>query len=440
MRTLIKNVHILTMDAYFSEYETGYLLIEDASIVAVGSIEELPQELSWDQVVDGNGGILLPGMVNCHTHVGMIPFRSLGDDTPDRLRRFLFPLENACMTKDLVYHSAKYALAEMQLAGITTVVDMYYFEDVVLEAADEMEMRGIFGETIIDFPTCDSMKPHGGLSYAKDLIPRWINHKKVTPAIAPHATNTNHPNVLIEANQLALKKQVPFTLHVAEMDYEVDFFKKEYELTPVGFLNKLECLGPHVIAAHCIHVNEDDIQLLKETGTKVAHCIGANTKSAKGVAPIKGMLDAGISVGLGTDGPSSGNTLDLFTQMKLVANFHKTELQDRSAFPAKEIVRLATMGGAEVVGMANEIGSLEVGKKADFIIVETDSVNMFPIFDPYAVLVYSANASNVASVYSDGKLLVKDKQLVHQSLPILKANLHQEMTEFYQKAVELNNQ
>ncbi|MGX7420366.1 amidohydrolase [Carnobacterium gallinarum] len=437
MITLIKNVYILTMNANFSEYPEGYLLIEDELIVAVGELAELTAEIKWDQVVDGKGGILLPGMVNTHTHVGMIPFRSLGDDTPDRLRQLLFPLENSCMTKELAYHSAKYALAEMQLAGITTVVDMYYFEDAILEAADEMDIRGIFGETIIDFPTCDSVKPHGGLSYAKDLIPRWINHKKLTPAIAPHATNTNHPNILIEANQLALKKQVPFTIHVAEMDYEVAFFEKEYDLTPVGFLNKLDCLGEHVIAAHCIHVTEADIQLLKQTGTKVAHCIGANTKSAKGVAPIKAMLDAGISVGLGTDGPSSGNTLDLFTQMKLVANFHKTDLQDRSAFPAKEIVRLATMGGAEVVGLEKEIGSLEVGKKADFMIIETESVNMFPIFDPYAVLVYSANASNVQSVYSDGCLLVDNKQLVNHSLRGLKINLQQEMTAFYQRVAEL---
>ncbi|MFZ1393828.1 MAG: amidohydrolase family protein, partial [Trichococcus flocculiformis] len=185
---------------------------------------------------------------------------------------------------------------------------------------------------------------------------------------------------------------------------------------------------------HCIHVTPDDIALLQQNDVAVAHCIGANTKSAKGVAPVKAMLEAGIRVGLGTDGPSSGNTLDLFVQMRMFANFHKTHLQDRAAFPAREIVRLATLGGAEVLGLADKIGSLETGKKADIVLVETDSANMFPIFDPYAVLVYSAHAGNVSDVFINGVPIVSGKQLLTQDLAALKTTLASEMKDFIKQA------
>ncbi|MFL2105441.1 amidohydrolase [Desemzia sp. FAM 23991] len=438
MKTLIKNSHILTMDAKFTEYSDGYLIIKDTKIIEIGPYNQfLQSESNFDEVIDARQAIMIPGMVNTHTHIGMIPFRSLGDDYPDRLRRFLFPLEIACMTEQLAYHSGKYAIAEMQMAGITTFTDMYYFEDTLAQATDEMKSRAILGETVVDFPTCDAPTAHGGIEYAKKFIPKWLDHELITPAIAPHAPNTNDPKALKAAAELAEEYGVPMTMHVAEMNYEMDHFREKYNATPVEFLQSLGVLSPRFIAAHCIHLSDQDLQILKQEGVSVAHCIGANTKSAKGVARVKDMLELGIPVGLGTDGPSSGNTLDLFTQMKLVANFHKTTLQDRTAYPAKDIVAMATIEGAKVLNMSNEIGSLEVGKRADVVLVETTSVNMFPIFDPYAALVYSANASNVQDVFINGTALVRNKQLVYHELTVLRSNLASEMIGFSKKAKEL---
>lgn len=215
-------------------------------------------------------------------------------------------------------------------------------------------------------------------------------------------------------------------------------YADEYDKTPVAYLADLGILDEKVIAAHGIFFTDEDIEILKKNKVAVAHCIGANTKSAKGVAPVQKMVEAGLRVGLGTDGPSSGNTLDLFTQMRMFANFQKTTLKDRSAFPARDIVRLATIGGAEVIGLDHQIGSLEKGKKADLVLVETDSVNMFPIFDAYSALVYSANASNVQMVFIDGKVVVQNKKLVHDEISELRQNLDTEMIHFRKMAIKMS--
>ena len=436
MKTLLVNVHVLTMDANFNEYSSGYILIENQLILEIGPMSEVPvmSELS---TIEGNGAIAMPGMINTHTHIGMVPFRSLGDDTPDRLTRFLFPLENACMTKELAYHSGKYAIAEMQLAGITTFLDMYYFEDELAKATDEMGSRAILGETILE-NACDVKEPFGGLDYSEPFITKWLGHERITPAIAPHAPYTNTDYSLKEASRIAHKYDIPFTIHLSEMDFEMRKYADEYGKTPVAYLADLGVLDEKVIAAHGIFFTDEDIKILKDNNVAVAHCIGANTKSAKGIAPVQKMLHAGLRVGLGTDGPSSGNTLDLFTQMRMFANFHKTTLKNRSAFSAREIVRIATIGGAEAIGMADEIGSLEKGKKADLILVETKSVNMFPIFDAYSALVYSAIASNVQMVFIDGKIVVQDKKLVHYEVPELRGNLETQMTNFRKLAIKMS--
>ncbi len=394
------------------QFPKGYMITDDEEILEVGAMDSLPNELTYDKCIDAKGAILLPGMVNTHTHIGMIPFRSLGDDYPDRLRRFLFPLENECMNEQLAYTSAKYAIAEMQLAGVTTFFDMYYFEQRLAEAAEEMHSRGILAETVIDSVTVDVSDPMGGLQYAQRFIPTWQGNRRIQASVAPHAPYSNTIEVLQQADALSQKYDVPWMMHVSEMDFEMDKFRNERNQSPIEFLEDIGVLSPRFVAAHCIHLSDNDIELLKKYDVKVAHCIGANTKSAKGVARVRDLLSAGITVGMGTDGPSSGNTLDLFSQMRLFANFHKTYLQDRSAFPAEEIVRLATIGGAAVLRMEKQIGSIEAGKQADFILVETDSVNMFPIFDPYSALVYSANGGNVRDVFIAGKQVVAGKKLV----------------------------
>jgi len=433
MKTLICNATILTMNKTMDVIEQGYMVIENDRIIALGT-GDYPE--TCEHILNANGKILMPGMINAHTHIGMIPFRSLGDDCKDRLRRYLFPLEIECMTEALTYTSSKYAIAELLLSGVTTFVDMYYFEDRVAQATDEMGARALLGETIIDFATCDADKPYGGLDYCEWFIPKWRDHPRITPFPAPHATNTNNEDALKRANALSEQYQVPLSLHVAEMDYEINYFKEKYNQTPVEFLDSLGLVNERLIAAHCIFMTDNDITLFAKNRATVAHCIGANTKSAKGVAPVKQMLEQGVVVGLGTDGPSSGNTLDIITQFKLFADFHKTANKDRSIFPAHEIVRLGTIEAAKAIKMEHSIGSLEIGKKADFVLIETDSANMFPIFDPYSALVYSANASNVDTVYVDGQCLVKNKTLQHASLSELRQQLDQQMTKFKAKAQE----
>ena len=437
MKIGYRNAWILTMDNRMTEYSNGYLIFDNDIIQEIGSMTNYIADKA-DKWIDAKGGILLPGFINAHTHCGMIPFRSLGDDCPDRLRRFLFPLEKEVVDETLIELSTAYAIAEMQLAGITTMCDMYYFENVVADVAKNMNMRAFVGETIINQQTPDSTDTKESMAYTVNLINQWQHDKLIHPIIAPHAPNTNTEQCLRDILDLSKLYQVPITLHVSEMSYEMEYFREKYNQTPIEFLESIGFFEVPVILAHGIMLTKNDIKILeKYPNVSVVHCIGANTKSGKGVAPIRSLLEHGVTVALGTDGPSSGNTLDLFTQMRMMANFQKTYLKDRAAFPAKEIVRLATVGGACALGLEHEVGSLTVGKKADLTLVETQSVNMFPIYDAYAALVYSANATNVRDVWVNGVPVVKDKKLTKFSVEELQSELKKHMRIFKLRATEL---
>ena len=409
---LIKNVTILTMNENRDIIENGVVVVEDDKILEIGTNEIKDKYKEVKTVIDGKEGILIPGMVNCHTHASMIPFRSLADDYKDRLKRYLFPLEQKLVDKELVYIGAKYAISEMLLGGVTTFCDMYYFEDEVAKAAKELNIRGVLCETVINFPAPDSKESFGGLEYSKEFIKKWINDPLITPGIAPHAPYTNSDESLKESYELSKKYNVPLTMHVAEMDYEYDKYINEYKLTPVQYLDKLGILDENFIAAHSVLVNDEDIEILKNKGVKVSHNVGANAKGAKGVAPILKMREEGIDVGLGSDGPMSGNTIDIITQISLVGKIHKLFSNDRSVLPSIELFEMATIGGAKVLGLDKKIGSIEKGKKADLVLIETTSVNMQPIYDYYATIVYSANSSNIDTVLVNGKIVVKNKKLV----------------------------
>ena len=436
MKTRIENVKILTMDGDNRVYEDGCVLVDGDRIEKVGDREEAA---GWSggaeaAVLDGRGGILIPGLINTHCHVSMMPFRTLGDDCADRLRRFLFPLENDAMTRRLVYRAARYGICEMLLAGVTTFLDMYYFEDEVAKACEELGMRGFLGETVIGQATCEGPEPYTGLAYGEEFIRQWQGSRLVKPLIAPHATYSVSPEMLKKSFELAEKYDTLYTIHVCEMEHELKKFREEYGQTPVEFLADLGVLGRRTVAAHCVYMTERDIDLFAEHQVGVAHCIGSNTKGGRGVAPVPAMEKRGVAVGFGTDGASSGNTLDLFTLFKLFANFQKTEYHDRTLFPAKDIVRTGTMGGARALGMERELGSIEEGKKADLVIVETDSVNMFPCYNPYSALVYSANASNVDTVMVDGEVLVRGKKFVRADFEAIRRELAEEMGPFMKAA------
>jgi 5-methylthioadenosine/S-adenosylhomocysteine deaminase len=403
-------------------FQNGYITFEDNKITELNKMEHYKQDYD-SNIIDGKGSIVMPGMINLHTHLGMIPFRGLQDDCKDRFRKYLLPMEKEAMSKELVYASSKYALSEMLLSGTTTITDMYYFEESAAKAADEMSIRAVLGETIIEEGACDFQTVDESLAYTKEFIQKYKNHPLITPCVAPHATYSCTKDTLRIAYDIAKQYDVPLTIHVAEMDYEMSYFEEQYHQTPIEFMESLGVMEKRLIAVHCIHLSENDIAILKKHNVGVAHCIGSNTKAAKGVAPVKQMLEAGIHVGLGTDGAASGNTLDLLTQFKLCANFHKNQNQDRSAFNAEDIISMGTLSAAKVLHMEDKIGSLEVGKQADIVMIETESVNMFPIYDVYSTIVYSANASNVSHVFVAGKCVVKDKELVSHNLNEIKEEL-----------------
>ncbi len=439
---LIYNVTILTMNSSFEVVENGSLLIKENIIEGIykekPTAENCPTlpTIGDLEEIDGQGGILIPGFVNCHCHGSMVFYRSLGDDVKDRLKKFIFPLEKKLTTPNLVYVGSKYAIAEMLLGGVTTFCDMYYFEEDVARACEEMGMRGVLGETVVDFPAPDCPEPYGGIDYAREFIKKWKGHKLITPAIAPHAPYTNDAEHLQLCHEVSVAFDVPLLIHLAEMDFEVEQLRAEHGLSPVAYLKSLGILDKNFIGAHCVLMNQEDIEILKECNASVAHCIGANSKGAKGVAPVLSLLEAGVKVGLGTDGAMSGNTLDILTQMPLVGKIHKLHAGDRTVLPAKDIVRLATIGGAEALGMDKCIGSIEVGKLADVVLVETKSVNMQPIFDYYSVLVYSANPSNVDTTIVNGQILVRNKQLQIESLSTLQGELQKQIDTFKSCLIE----
>lgn len=430
MKTLYEHGWVLTMDEQMRTMRDGWLLTDGDRIAALG---EGAYAGDCDARVDLHGGILFPGFVNTHCHASMVPFRSMGDDCPDRLRRFLFPLENEAMTRELVYAGALCGVAEMLLSGITTFVDMYYFEDEVARVCMETGMRGYLGETVIGQPTCDSPQPYGGFDLAERMLEAYRGADLVRPILAPHGTTTCNEASLRRAHELACRYDTLMTLHASEMDYEMRHFA-EMGTTPTGYLHGIGALDGHMLAAHCIHMTDEDIAMMRESGAGVAHCIGSNTKAAKGVAPIAAMARAGVPYGLGTDGPSSGNTLSMFDQMRLFAVCQKTANHDRGLFPAAQIVAAATRGGARALHAEGEFGMLAPGMRADFAVVRTDSAHMFPVYNPYSALVYSANASDVRLVVAGGTVRVRDGRLTQIDMEAARALLTRHMQPFLRAA------
>jgi len=430
MTTVFEHAWILTMDEKNTVYRDGCLAVKDGRIAYVGEGAYPGQA---EDRIDAKGGILLPGFVNTHCHASMVPFRSLGDDCVDRLRRFLFPLENEAMTRELTYLAARYAMAEMLLSGVTTFVDMYYFEDEVARACREMGIRGYVGESVIGQPTCDYPSPYGGFERCESMLRDCMGEDLVRPIVALHGTTTCNEQAIRRGHELAAHYDALMTLHVSEMDYEMKYFA-DMGTTPLQYMDRLGAVDEHLLAAHCIHLTDGDVALLRDRGASVAHCIGSNTKAGKGVMPAKALREAGVPFGLGTDGPSSGNTLSMFDQMRAFALFHKTYNHDRSLFPAWEIVSAATRGGARALHAEGEFGSLKAGLKADVVLVSLDAASMFPVYDPYSALVYSANASCVDTVMVSGRVRVRGGKFVDTTLDALRAAMAEPLRPFIQAA------
>jgi cytosine/adenosine deaminase-related metal-dependent hydrolase len=403
---------VLTMDANNQVIENGTVVIDKNKIIAVGG-PELATQYTAKKQLNVDGDIVMPGLINTHTHASMTVFRSLADDVPDRLHRYIFPLESKMVSREMVRVGANLANVEMVKGGVTTYVDMYYFEDEVAKTVDKIGMRAILGESVIKFPVADAKNADEGIAYAVNFINQYKDHPRITPAFAPHAPYTNTTEHLQKIAKLSQELNVPVMIHLAETDREQEeISKRTGGKSPVQYMADIGALNNNVIAAHAIMVDKTDIDLLKQYDVGVAHNVSANTKSAKGVAPVTAMLAKGVRVGLGTDGPMSSNTLTTMNELNLVGKIHKLENKDRAAMPPIIVVELATKGSAKAIHMEDKLGSLEAGKLADIIVVDTKSPNMVPMYSPYAALVYGANASNVRHTIVDGNLLMEDRKVL----------------------------
>ncbi|MFO8165401.1 MAG: amidohydrolase family protein [Thermodesulfobacteriota bacterium] len=408
---LIHSGIILTMDNQNTIIPNGMVAISRNTISYVGSNEK--GSIKAKKELDIQGGLILPGLINSHTHAPMTLFRGLADDLPlvDWLNNYIFPVERK-MDEDFVRVGSLLACAEMILSGTTTFCDMYLFEEEVARAAKEAGMRSMVGEVLYDFPSPNYGELENGFRYTNELIERWSGDPLVNIAIEPHSLFTCGEELLCKANDLALKKEVPLILHLAETKEEVTEVEKKFKTRPVQHLNDLGLLGPHLILDHCVYINKSEIELLAENNVCIVHNPESNMKLASGIAPVPDMIAKGIPVGLGTDGCASNNNLDLFGEMDMAAKLHKVNNLDPTVMNAQTLIKMATKDGAKVLGLEKITGSLEVGKRADLIVIDTNKPHLVPMYNAYSHLVYAASGHDVKHSIIDGKIVMEDRRLL----------------------------
>ena len=407
--------YVITEDAQRRVIENGAVAVVGDHIAAVGTRTEIDARFQAKQRLDRPDAILAPGLINTHTHAAMSLLRGIADDLrlQDWLQKFIFPAEAKNVSADFVRWGTRLGCLEMLLGGTTTFTDMYYFEDVVAEAAKEAGMRGVLGETIIGFPVADNKTPAEGLAFTEKYMQRFRNDPLVVAAVAPHALYTNSDETLIASRALANRYNAPLVIHVSETKKEDDDAKAQRHMSPVKVLESLGVFNGRTVAAHCVWVDEADMAILKSRGVGVAHCPSSNMKLASGIAPVTRMLELDLAVGLGPDGPAgSNNDFNLFEEMDLAAKLQKVATMDPRALPASAALEMATIRGARALGLDKLIGSLESGKRADMIVVRLDRPNAVPLYDPISQMVYALKADDVRDVMVNGKTVVRDAKIL----------------------------
>ncbi len=408
----IRGGAVLTMDARWRIFDPGYVAIQGGRIADAGPLGDAGRCGGWTAktTIDAGGTFIMPGYVNTHTHISMSPFRGAMEDSKDRLTRFIFPLEKEMVRPELVYDGALFTIAEMVRSGPTCFADMYYFEAEVARAADRAGMRAFVGETVVDFPAPDASAPYEGIEHTKKLVHDWKGHPRITPMIAPHAPYTVDAEHLSHIAAIADELDIPVMMHVAEMDFEHARFSRSHG-SVLKYLDTTGILSPRLIAVHMLYLDQDDVALAAERGITVAHCPVSNAKSGRPICPAWQLGRAGAAVGIGTDGPLSGNTMDMQTVTSIYPKMQKVREGRRDIVPAREALYTATMGGAGALGLADQIGSIEAGKWADLQIVETDDFNLLPVHDWYAPAVYAAQAHNVRDTMVAGSFVMRERKL-----------------------------
>ncbi|ABD56155.1 amidohydrolase family protein [Jannaschia sp. CCS1] len=410
MKTLLTNAWILAVDDAMSEYRDGWLLIENSKIAALG--DGPPPDTKGAEFCNMGGDIVMPGMVNTHCHMAMSLFRGLGEDVDDRLYRYMLPLERKFVSADMVRVGSTLSALEMIMGGVTCVADMYYHETQVADVIATSGMRGVVGQTLANFDPPDHTSFDEGFALCDALVEHCAGMPRVTASIAPHAPYSTGMDVMERvAGWHADHPETRIQIHLAETEAEVAWAHDTHGMTTTAVCDAAGLLKPGTIAAHCLLISDADIDILARTDTRVAHNARSNGKAGRGMARVEDMRRAGIPVGLATDGPMSGNTLDLFSQFGVASIFAKVLGGSRKPLPTRDVIRMATIEGARVLGLEAQTGSLEVGKAADLIRIDLSAPRMQPIYDPYSVLVFATMPTDVRDVMVDGIWLMRDRTI-----------------------------
>ncbi|KXJ98430.1 MAG: cytosine deaminase [Acidobacteria bacterium OLB17] len=411
---LIVGGTVVTMDGAKRVIENGAVAVRGDEIVAVGPTADLSKRYRARSVINAQGKAVIPGLINTHTHVPMTLFRGIADDLDlnEWLTKYIFPAEAKNVSEQFVRVGARLGLAEMIRGGTTTYCDMYYFEDAIAEETKKAGMRGVLGETIIDFPVSDNKTPAEALKYTDRYLAKWQHDPLIVAAAAPHAPYTVSTENLKLVRKLSDKWKAPVLIHVAETKKERDDILAKYGKTPVDYLASIGFLSDRTIIAHSIWVTDEEIGVLERENVGVGHCPQSNMKLASGVAPIPAMLKANVAVGLGTDGAASNNDLDMWEEIDTAAKLHKNHSGDPKAVSAEQAFEMATIRGARALHLEKLIGSIEAGKRADIAIVGLGSLHQTPFYNVYSALVYSTKASDVETVIINGRVVMKARRLL----------------------------
>jgi 5-methylthioadenosine/S-adenosylhomocysteine deaminase len=404
----------LLLDPENTCLDRASVVINAGDIVAVDHTEKIENQYRAKKTITAKDSLIMPGFVNCHTHAAMTCFRGIADDLElmDWLNNYIFPAEARNMNKELAYWGTLLAAAEMIKSGTTTFCDMYIFEDETACAAKTAGMRCLIGEVLFDFPSPNFKTPEEGLAYTRMLIEKWTDDSLINIIVEPHALYTCSPSLLSEAKKLADNYHVPLGFHLLENVAEKKQLEEKFGKSAVSFLKDIGYLNERLIAFHCVCLSEEDIKLFADNGCKAGHNPASNMKLASGVAPIPEMIEAGITVGLGTDGCASNNTLDMIKEMSTAAKLHKVARLDPTVMDAQTVVRMATIEGAKALGMGNTTGSLEAGKKADIIILGMNKPHLTPLYNEYSHLVYAMSGADVDTVLINGKIIMENRKLL----------------------------
>ncbi|MCI4625868.1 MAG: amidohydrolase [Candidatus Magnetoovum sp. WYHC-5] len=405
---IVEGKYVLTMVEGAKPIEDGAVAITAGKIVDVDSASVITKKFKPARKLGGHNKIVFPGLINTHTHAAMVYFRGLADDLPLKqwLEDHIWPAEGKWLSVEFIADAVELACLEMLLAGITIYNDMYFFEDEAAKVSNQMGMRAVLGAGVLDFPTSSAKDADGHIENAKRFIENWLGDELITPSIAPHAPYTCSPDTFKKVKAVAEYYDVPLHTHLAETESEITIVYNMYGSTPVKLLNSIGFLDKRVVAAHCVWVSDDEIDILADKKVGVSHCIESNLKLSSGIAPVVKMLERGVHVTLGTDSAASNNDLDIISEMAIAARLHKAMVKDPTVLNAEQTLTMATRYGAEALGLDKKIGTLEQSKAADLVIVDIKKPHLMPFYDVYSLIVYTMRSSDVESVIVNGELVV----------------------------------